>query len=349
VAYFGIPITGVDYTNFSLAYNAANAGDTIYVFPGVQGIEQTITKKIILIGPGDFLDSTATPKGNAYLQVNTGVVTVSSISFNAGSDGSVIAGFEGGTYYVSASNITITRNRDANIYLSSPAATYSNLQITQNYKVNISATSVNGSNISNMLVSNNLIATFYTPIGNNYTGNISNNVWAYDNTAGNTNGGSETMSNGNNIELGNGQYLLENNIFENYTNTNVANNYLYFVFNDGGNSVFNYNLALQTATPINWGSGTGNVITPIANVAKIFAAFPVIGTSSADARYMLAAGSPASTIGAGGKPIGMFAGNNPYKLSLIPAIPTIYKLGSPQGNNPSGSTITINLSTRANN
>ena len=42
---------------------------------------------------------------------------------------------------------------------------------------------------------------------------------------------------------------------------------------------------------INWGVGTGNVITNISNVANIFNAWPLIGTASADARYQLKAGS----------------------------------------------------------
>ena len=50
-------------------------------------------------------------------------------------------------------------------------------------------------------------------------------------------------------------------------------------------------MALQTgAGPAQtWGGGTGNVITPFANAANIFAAFPAIGSVSADARYKLKA------------------------------------------------------------
>ena len=162
-----------------------------------------------------------------------------------------------------------------------------------------------------------------------------------------TGGGAGTYSSGNGIELGGGAYLVQNNIFLSYYAT--ASNYNYFVFTNGGNSIFNYNLGLQSTTPINWGTGVGNVITPLGNAANIFTAFPVIGTTSADARYQLKAGSPALTVGNGGTPIGMFTGSYPYKLSNIPTIPTIYALTSPQGNNPTGSTIQINVSTRGNN
>jgi hypothetical protein len=351
VGFFGPFISGEDYSTFAAAYTAAAAGDTILIFPGVPALNQTFTKKLILIGTGDFLDPNSTPKGNANMQAFAGVATVYNLIFSAGSEGSIVMGFEGGTYDVRASNITITRNNNCVVYLAVGAATYSNLQILENYNVNISYGSATASNVTNINVSNNLIYSFNTSPGNTYSGNISNNVWAYDATqsAGNANGGSSTMSYPGNIELGGGAYLLQNNIFVSYTNSSVPSNTNYFTFSNGGNSVFNYNLALQSSTPINWGTGTGNVITSIANASAIFAAFPLIGTTSADARYKLGASSPAATVGSGSTPIGMFAGTNPYKLSMIPAVPTIYKLSSPQGNNPTGSTITINLSTRGNN
>ena len=187
-----------------------------------------------------------------------------------------------------------------------------------------------------MNISNNLITSFSTPVGNTYSGNISNNVWAYNATltTNNVNGGNQTFSGASSINLGAGAYLLQNNIFLSYTNALAGSNYNYFIFSNGGNSVFNYNLGIQSGATINWGVGTGNVITSIGNAANIFAAFPTIGSISADARFHLKAGSPALNIGAGSTPIGMFTGVTPYKLSTIPSIPTIYSLSSPQGNLP---------------
>lgn len=351
VGFFGPLVPNQDYATFGAAYTAATSGDTILVFPGIFNINQTFTKKLIVIGPGDFLNPASTPPGNAAMQASTGVATVNSIVFAAGSDGSVLTGFENGNIDVRASNITIRRNRDILVYIAYAQVTYSNLQILENYRVNISYGNTNGSTLTNLNISNNLIYAFNTTAGNSYSGNISNNVWAFDNTqnAGAANGGSTTMSNTNSIDLGGGSYLFQNNILVSNTSLTANNNSNYFTINNGGNSVFNYNLALETSTPTNFGVGTGNVITPIANAASIFAAFPVLGSSSPDARYKLGASSPAATIGAGGKPIGMYGGTSPYKLSLIPAIPSIYKLSSAQGNNPSGSTITITLSTRGNN
>jgi len=351
VGYFGTHINNVDYAAFGPAYTAAAAGDTVLVFPGITAIGQTLNKKLIIIGPGDWLDSSSNPAGNAGMQASTGVATVSYFNFYAGSEGSVVMGLEGGSYDVRVNDITIRRNRNISVYLALGGNTYTNLQVLENYQVTIAAGNTTNSSITNLNVSNNFIYSFGTGPGNIYGGSISNNVWAFDNTqAPASDGGSTTMSyNGGNIELGGGAYLVQNNIFESLNSITANANGNYFSFGNTANSVFNYNLALQTATPQNWGAGVGNVITPIANASKIFVAFPALGTSSGDGRYQLAAGSPALTVGAGNTAIGMFAGSSPYKLSLIPPIPSIYKLGSPQGNNPAGSTITIDVSTRGNN
>jgi hypothetical protein len=354
VGFFGSPVSGTDYSTFALAYTASVANDTILMFPSTT-LTGTITKKLTLIGPGNWLDPNATPKGNANLQAFAGIATLSSIVFDAGSDGSVLMGFYGGAVYVKENNITIKRNRDLDVYVTyaTPAASITNLQILQNYRVSINQYYNNASSSTNMNISNNLINYFSTPAGNTYSGNISNNVWAYDGTqsTNNLNGGSSTLSGYNGIELGGGAYLLQNNIFLSYTNAVAGSHYNYFIFSNGGNSIFNYNLALQSSTAINWGTGVGNVITPIANAANVFTAWPLIATTSADARYQLKAGSPALVANRPGSTVdaGMFAGSYPFKLSTIPTIPTIYTLTSPQGNNPPGSTIQINVSTRGNN
>lgn len=353
VGFFGSPIAGTDYISFAAAYTAAASGDTILMFPATS-FTATISKKLIIIGPGNWLDPNDTPaKGNANLQAFAGIATVNNITFDVGSDGSVLTGFYGASIRVKDNNITIVRNCEIIVYVTSDlnTTTISNLQVLQNYRVSIQQFYNNGSGSTNMNISNNLITSFSTPVGNTYSGNISNNVWAYDATlnSNSVNGGNQSFSGGNIINLGAGAYLIQNNIFLSYTNALAASNYNYFIFSNGGNSVFNYNLGLQSGVAINWGIGTGNVITSIGNVANIFAAFPTIGSTSADARFQLKAGSPALTIGAGSTPIGMFTGVTPYKLSTIPSIPTIYSLSSPQGNNPAGNTIQINVSTRGNN
>ena len=353
VGFFGSPVSGTDFISFATAYTAAASGDTILMFPATT-LNAIISKKLIIIGPGNWLDPNSSPaKGNANLQAFAGIANLNSITFDPGSDGSLLTGFYGGTAYIRDNNITIARNCEIGVAVTynPTAGNVTNLQVIQNYRVSIQQYYNNGSSATNMNISNNLIAYFSTPTGNTYSGNISNNVWAFDATltTNNVNGGSASFSGPTSVDLGSGAYLLQNNIFLSYTNALAASNYNYFTFINGGNSTFNYNLATQSSTPINWGVGTGNVITPIANAANVFTAFPTIGTTSADARYQLKAGSPALTVGIGGTAIGMFAGVTTYKLSTIPTIPTIYALSSPQGNNPPGNSIQINVSTRGNN
>ncbi|MES2777414.1 MAG: hypothetical protein V4722_24760 [Bacteroidota bacterium] len=351
VGFFAAPVAGVDYATFAAAYGAAAAGDTILVFPGAATLTQTFTKRLVVIGPGNWLNPNSTPKGNADMQAFAGETALSQVIFNAGSEGSIIMGFNGGNYYVAVSNITIRRNRELTVQVAYPSInSITNLQCLENYRLNFTSYAANGSTISNLNVSNNLMERFTTAAGNIYSGNISNNVWAYDGSlSAALNGGGTTMTSATALELGGGAYLFQNNIFASYTSATVGSSANYFGINGASNSVFNYNMALNSNAPQTWNSGTGNVITPIGNASTIFAAFPAISTTSADARYQLHASSPALTVGAGGTPIGMFAGTSPYKLSTIPSIPTIYQLSSPQGNNPPGNTIQINLSTRGNN
>jgi len=355
VGFFASPINGTDYTTFALAYTAASSGDTILMFPNTT-LSGTLAKKLTIFGPGNFLDANTTPKGNANLQAFPGESVISSLTIALGSEGTVIQGFRNGSIYVVADNITIMRNRNINVIIAytNPAATITNLRVLQNYSVSISNYYSNSSAVTNMTISNNLIDYFSTALGNTYSGILSNNVWAYDatQTANSLNGGASTLSATNSIELGAGAYVLQYNIFASYTNAVAASSNNYFYFSNSGFSTFNYNMALQAGNgqPQSWGvGGTGNTITAIANAANIFNAFPLIGTTSADARYQLKAGSPALTAGPGSTAIGMFTGSYPYKLSTIPTIPTIYTLSSPQGNNPPGGTIQINVSTRGNN
>jgi hypothetical protein len=347
VGFFANQIPNVDYTTFALAYTAAANNDTILVFPGKGLGSQVINKKLIIIGTGNWLDPNSTPKGNAGLQAFASTPTADGIQFQSGSAGSVVMGFYfgGATIYVSANNITIRRNRDLVVNLaynvtgsSSTPFPVVNLQVLENYKVGFSD-SYNGFSNTNI----NTTSTF--------SGNISNNVFAYDATNAAGNGGASTMSQTNGISLAGGAWLFQNNILCSYTNVAAASNHNYFTFTGETNSVFNYNVALQSATPVNWGTGTGNIITPIANATTIFAAFPAIGANTADARYILGSSNAAKVAGRPGSSVdaGMFGGLTPYKLSTIPSIPTIYQLSSPDGNNPVGNSIQINFSTRGNN
>jgi hypothetical protein len=261
-------------------------------------------------------------------------------------------GFSAGTFYIGdAGDLVIRRNRNPDIILGHPTngpKTNNNIQILENYKVTIRSYSTGGYNATNLNISNNFINYLSLTSPNTFSGSISNNIWAYSVTEGNA----EINSGTNAVDLAGGSFLFQNNIFASYTNATAGSNYNYFAFNGAGNSIFNYNLMIsgnnQNSFPT---AGTGNVIIGSNNAGSIFEGFPTIGLRTADDRWVLKAGSPALAI----NPLvsnpngGMYSGPNPYKLSTIPAIPTIYSLSSPDGNNPAGGTIQINVSTRGNN
>lgn len=362
VGYFGSIVANTDYGSFALAVSAASAGDTILVFPGAVATG-AVNKKLIIIGAGNWIDPTSTPKGNENQQAFASTAGISgSMSFQTGSEGSVLTGFygAGATIYVGANNITLRRNRSITVNLSynpngsaSTPIIVNNLAILENYELTINYSyNIAGFGHTNLNVSNNLMESFsLNTTLNTYNGNISNNIWVYDATLPATNGGTNTQSSTGQIYLGNGAFLFQNNILFYYANAVLANNSSNFIINDGGNTVFNYNVALQSPNNIGIGAGTGNIVVPLANAANVFADFPAIGTNTADNRYKLKAGSPALIAGRPGSSAdaGIFGGTTPYKLSTLPSIPSIYALSSPQGNNPTGTTIQINLSTKGNN
>jgi hypothetical protein len=362
VGYFGNPVANTDYTTFALAHTAATNNDTILIFPGASAVGD-ITKKLYIFGTGYWLDPNSTPKGNANQQAFASAALGGIIYFKTGSAGSVVAGlnFVGNTIYIGVDNITIRRNRDVTVNLAYNANNggtpiiINNLALLENYELTINHSyNIVGFGQNNLNISNNFMESFNLNTTNNsYNGSISNNVWVYDATAaaGGANGGSATLSTATDLYLGNGAFLFANNILVSYTNANAASNYNYFNFFGGGNTVFNYNVILQSYNAISLGAGTGNVIVPVANVANIFQDFPLIGTNSADARYQLKANSPALQTNRPGATVdaGMYGGSSPYRLSMLPPIPSIYSLSSPQGNNPTGNTIQINVSTKGNN
>lgn len=70
-------------------------------------------------------------------------------------------------------------------------------------------------------------------------------------------------------------------------------------------------------------------------------------TTGLDKDLQLKAGSPAIAAGVGGVNCGAFGGITPYKLSLIPPVPSIYKLVGPPA--AVGGSMNVTISTRSNN
>ena len=140
--------------------------------------------------------------------------------------------------------------------------------------------------------------------------------------------------------------LIRNNIFTNHvtiSNSYIANNiFLNSPTLSFTNCTVKYNIAQVNVLPA--GNSNQNNISQ----ASLFTL-----TGSTDGRYQLKAGSPA--IGAG-EPVngvtpdaGVFGTADPYRLSGIPPIPTIYALTVPASVPSSATSMTVTVSTRSNN
>ena len=102
-------------------------------------------------------------------------------------------------------------------------------------------------------------------------------------------------------------------------------------------------------------STLNNLPDPVVNNNKVNqnGALFFAGGASADGQYQLGATSPAL---AAGEPIngvtpdaGAFGTADPYRLSGIPAIPSIYSLNVPASVPATATTMTVTFSTRSNN
>ncbi|MBX2967275.1 MAG: hypothetical protein KF845_14110 [Cyclobacteriaceae bacterium] len=163
--------TAKDFTTINAAHADASAGDTLYLIGSPVNYTNatlTITKRLVIIGPGYFLGE------NPNTQANLGTAFMGSgafsISFAAGSEGSVITGVEfRGGFTVSSNNIVVKRNYFFNNSVSINA---SNVVFIQNY---FGANVAVGPGHSNVLISNNYIASSISNAAGSMV-EISNNI-----------------------------------------------------------------------------------------------------------------------------------------------------------------------------
>lgn len=146
--------------------------------------------------------------------------------------------------------------------------------------------------------------------------------------------------------VGGSNSLYRNNIFYS-ANVQISNAYL-------SNNIFYNSILTPTSCTIRYNIATNNTL-PAGNnnINAVPPASLFVGGNSRDGKLRLAAGSPA--IGAG-EPIGgitpdcgVFGTPDPYRLSGIPPIPSIYELTVPPNVPSSASNMTITVSTRSNN
>lgn len=305
--------TGVaaDFTDLPAAVAAASAGDTIHLEASASSYSNIIlTKRLVIIGPGYFFtDATPNPK----TEFNTNVSSVSGITFNAGSEKSVVQGLSISSPYINADNIVLQRNDIGSYVYLAQSANCSTDTIRQNFIYGLVSSNATYT-ASNLMVYNNIFSGPPVQFSNvnQTTAYFINNLFVGGYTIQSAN-----CTYQNNIMAGNsfGSYQSSNIFFNNISNSNSL---------PSGNG--NQNSVNFSNVFVGWSSGTGY---------------------SSDGRYVLKGGSPA--IGAGsinGTTVddGPFGGPAPYVLSGMPPVPSIYALTVPSSVTYGTTTINVSVS-----
>ncbi len=274
------------YSTIQGAFNAASNGDTIMLegSPDIYNTGFSFNKKLIVKGPGFFLGE------NPGISANKLPAIISSLSFYAGSNGSVIIGvsFNSTIYFTTeTSNITFRRCSipSTNWGTNTENITFSECYFLSGY-TNIGTQSYQ---LTNLVIWNCIFNGTISITGPGSTGEFINNVL-----------------NSNNITIPNG-FVMKNNILFTTEKTNVDLPDL--------NSFISYNISISDHF------GTANN-----NKANIVASSLFLGTGSTDGKWQLKAASPAIDAGEGGTDCGAFGGLGPYILSGVPTGPVIYQL-----------------------
>ncbi|MEO8710825.1 MAG: hypothetical protein ABI405_01815 [Parafilimonas sp.] len=301
--------------NQAVGWANVHNNDTLYV-EGSTSVYATasITKKLVLIGPGYFLQEN--PKTSSdLLEANIG-----QLAFNI--SGSQVIGINNvssgsfASFYVNVSNITIKRCKVTNAI--EIASNLSDIYIEQNFFLpSGTALSTNGS--------------FYVyPIGLYFNNNICQKtlLWAGPIQQCNNNI-FDGPANALNLQFTTPEFA--NNILK-PTNASVD-------INAGSKDKISYNVGTLSTQ-----FGTANSNKVVANISTLF-----VPSGTTDGQYILKANSAASNNGSDATDRGPFGGvvvSNRYTLSGLAGIPAIYKITtSGVATTTSGLTITISART----
>lgn len=300
------PGTGAQFTSAQTAHDSCHAGDTIYVEgTTISYGTLNINKKINLIGPGYFLAQ------NPQTQVNPSTALFGTINCNSGSAGSYLTGLD--VYYLVLydNNIVIKRN-----YIRGNGAATPSLYLF-------------GNNANILIVQNYITGpqnSGYAPL---YLQSGCSNVTISNNYCEGTGGGYPVI-----YVNGASSAVITNNIFKGTLNANTTinnstiNNNLIIIPNGtmiGSNNSMNNNFASSTQpSQLDTTGGNAHHNYIAVNMANI-----VLGVGSSDGQWKLKPGSPAHGAGYNGEDCGMFGGSDPYVLSGLPTIPSIYFFAAP--------------------
>jgi hypothetical protein len=311
--------------NLQTVIDNAASGDVILVEGGGYGNIE-INKSLFIYGTGYFLN-------NVNL-LNEGVSVLGEISITANSV--VFQGFKCGNITVLANNVLIKRNHSLRINVGGDAATgispfqSNNVQVIQNLakSFGIYGESINFNVFNNILYESGGNSGF--TLGTSGFGEIKNNTFL-------------------NTGYGYGYYPW----FKDYSNTQFINNIFPSILNNVGSRtnimhyirpyVLEYNLFTDTFQNT---SLTNIMGVDINSIYQAYSTNP--NNLQEDARYQLAPNSPARGAGENGTDCGAFGGDDPYVLSGIPDIPSIYQLTVPS-QVPQNGTLNVQIKAKTNN
>lgn len=312
-----------DQITAAVADSRVQNDDTLYVEGSSTNYSGfTLSKRLVIIGNGYFL---GTPGGNTGLQFNTFPANINgALMFDSTASGSQLIGLSGFTLRnnptgSATDNIIISRCNFEGFSLAyTPAAN----------------TTMDGWEIKQCYIDGSL--TFNSFVLKNWT--FRNNIVT------------STVQMGNTENKG---HIIRNNVFrssvsiyEAYFANNIINNSTFTAVN----CVLKNNLAIGTPAGFTPFVGNNNNSNGYTDAAMFVGA----SGNSTDGQWQLAASSPAKgaglTIGAVITPdCGAYGATDPYRLSGIPNISTIYELNVP-ATVPSGfSTMSVTFSSRNNN
>ena len=245
--------TGVaaDFTSLQAAHNGASAGDTIYLESSRVSYGSLIcTKRLVIIGTGYFLDL------NDSTQANVSASFTNDLTFNSGSENSIIMGVTAiNPVDCNANQVLFKRCyiKDYNIYTNA-----NNVVVTQCYLWNVSVASGNLT-LTNSVLSYDGTGSYSLVMSGSTSGTICNNIIC----------GGQVLNSAdyyNNISTGTGTAgTFAENYSSVYNNIGAANQYI--AYNDSNqnnvpmNTVFvlsgspngKYKLIPGTSPALNWG------------------------------------------------------------------------------------------------
>lgn len=295
-----------DYSEIQAAIDAASPGDYIYVYPSVYENGFTIGIPLVIVGPGYFLGD------NPNTQVNKSPATIKGeISIGTNTSGTILTGLniENKVTIQGTSNVIVKRNRIHSMEINSST----NITVKQNYifKESLSAKIGITNSYSAIYIKNNCSSI---TIRNNFISTSSIQWSIMDYFAFLMTESSTSCLIEHNVIQGN--FYGHNITFKNNISRAGANREAIdcsFYNNISGESQFgtaNGNQANITMTSVFIGSATN---------------------PSADGQWQLKNGSPAKGAGLDAVDCGMFGGSDPYVLSGVPDLPSIYFFQAPDG------------------